>query len=82
MTTIEFIATTKKITSQLDRVNAIMKFTHKAYEELEKARELYDFCQNDETLENYEAALDLYLQCNELMDDIMAEIKAEDGEAD
>lgn len=79
MTTIEFITTAKKITSQLDRANAIMKFTHKAYEELEKARELYNFCQNDETLENYEKALDLYLQYSELTDSIMTEIKVEDN---
>lgn len=68
MTTIEFIAT------------AITKFMHESYDALEKARQLYNFCQNDETLENYEKALDLYLQYSELMDDIMAEIKAEDDE--
>lgn len=79
MTTYEFIATAKKISNQLERVNAIMEFTHRAYEALEAARELYNFCQDNKTLEEYETALDQYLQCSELTDNIMTEIKAEDN---
>lgn len=63
----------------VSRLNKAAEQERNAYQLLGSARNIYDFIQNDMTLEMYDNALDWYMYWADTVDDIITEIESAGG---